>query len=62
MPLGLGKLGDDTLVFSRIDGETFQPAPPNDLPRNWARTVKALERPEVSFHASMGCATRTGPP
>jgi integrase len=50
MQLGLGKLDDDALVFSRFDGKAFVPIPPNDLSRDWARAVKALKMPQVSFH------------
>ena len=44
MLLGLGKLGDDDLVFGRVDGS---PYPPNTLSRDWwrARLVP------VEFHA-----------
>ncbi len=50
LALGLGAAGPDDLVFSRFDGEAFQPVKPNDLSRDWARTVKALDAPKVSFH------------
>jgi integrase len=46
--LGRGKLADDALVFSRLDGS---PLPPNDLSRDWRRFVKARGLPAVAFHA-----------
>jgi integrase len=46
--LGLGKLGDDDLVFARIDGA---PYPPDTLSRDWWRAAIALDLPRVSFHA-----------
>ncbi|MBO0765011.1 MAG: site-specific integrase [Hyphomicrobiaceae bacterium] len=51
MQLGLGKLEDDALVFSRFDGKAFVPIEPNNLSRDWTRAVKALRLPKVSFHA-----------
>jgi integrase len=46
--LGLGKLGDDALVFTTPDG---QPMPPNNLSRDWARFIKARNLPPISFHS-----------
>jgi integrase len=48
MQLGLGRPEPDALVFCRFDGTIY---PPNDLSRDWARAVKALALPKVSFHA-----------
>ncbi|HEY7311277.1 MAG TPA: site-specific integrase [Gemmataceae bacterium] len=49
--LGLGSPENDGLVFYRWgkDGKPV-PIPPNDLSRDWARAVKALDAPKVSFH------------
>jgi integrase len=49
--LGLGKASGDDLVFCTWDREG-RPAliPPNNLSRDWARAVKALDAPGVSFH------------
>jgi len=46
--LGLGRPGDDDLVFCRVDGS---PHWPDNLSRDWARTVRRLKLPIVSFHA-----------
>jgi integrase len=47
---GLGRPGDDALVFARSDGSAY---PPNDLSRDWRRlvSVRGLELPRVPFHA-----------
>jgi integrase len=45
--LGMGKPDADALVFTRADGS---PWPPDDLSRNWRRTVKARNMPVCSFH------------
>lgn len=37
-------------MFNRFNGEAFRPISPNDLSRDWARAVKALQLPAVSFH------------
>jgi integrase len=52
LALGLGKAGADDLVFCTWDRDGRPaPIPPNNLSRDWARTVKALEdAPAVSFH------------
>jgi integrase len=46
--LGLGKPGNDALVFTTPDG---QPMPPNNLSRDWARFLKARNLPSISFHS-----------
>jgi integrase len=46
--LGLGRAGPDDLVFARPDGS---PLSPDNLSRDWRRTVKALRLPAVTFHA-----------
>jgi integrase len=46
--LGLGKIANDTLVFSSIDGEMLWP---DDLTRVWARVISAKNLPKVMFHA-----------
>jgi integrase len=46
--IGLGRLGDDDLVFARADAS---PHPPDNLSRDWRRTVLSLKLPHVSFHA-----------
>lgn len=62
--LGLGKLKDDALIFTTLDG---QPVPPNNLSRDWARFVKARKLPPISFHSlrhshvSMLIASRLDP-
>jgi integrase len=48
LAIGLGRLGDDDLVFARADAS---PHPPDNLSRNWRRTVLSLKLPRVSFHA-----------
>jgi integrase len=48
MKLGLGKLTSDALIFTTPD---FQPMPPNNLSRDWARFVKARKLPPISFHS-----------
>jgi integrase len=45
MALGAGR---PELVFTTIHGE---PIPPNNLSRDWARTIRAKKLPKVSFHA-----------
>jgi integrase len=46
--LGLGRPGDEDLVFARPDGS---PYPPDTLSRDWWRAVNALGLPPVMFHA-----------
>lgn len=48
--LALGLVGADgsDLVFARHDGS---PYPPNSLTFDWARTVRSLKLPIVTFHA-----------
>lgn len=46
--LGLGRLGPDDLVFSRIDGS---PLSPDNLSRDWRRAVKSRKLPAVMFHS-----------
>jgi len=46
--LGIGAAGDDDLVFARPDGS---PLSPDNLSRDWRRTVKRLDLPRVMFHA-----------
>lgn len=48
LTLGLGRLGADDLVFTMPDGS---PRSPDDLSRDWRRTVLALGLPPVMFHA-----------
>jgi integrase len=47
LPLGLGKMTDDTLVFARLDGG---PASPRALTKEW-RTAAVAIGVSVSFHA-----------
>jgi integrase len=46
--LGLGAADDDDLVFARSDGS---PLSPDNLSRDWRRTVRRLDLPRVMFHA-----------
>jgi integrase len=46
--LGLGRAGDDDLVFARPDGS---PYPPVTLSRDWWRAVNSLDLPRITFHA-----------
>lgn len=48
LALGLGKGGDDALVFCRPDG---CPLAPNSVSTEWRRHVAALKLPKVSLHA-----------
>jgi integrase len=48
LALGLGKASDDDLVFARPDSS---PYPPDSLTFDWARTVRRLKLPIVTFHA-----------
>jgi integrase len=47
LALGRGKLDDDALMFTAIDGG---PIPPNNLSRDWWRFVQTRNLPRVSFH------------
>ena len=48
LKLGLGKAGPDDLVFARPDAS---PWPPDSLTADWARTVRMLKLPLITFHA-----------
>ena len=48
LAIGLGRFGDDDLVFARADAS---PHPPNNFSRDWRRTVLSRKLPHVSFHA-----------
>jgi integrase len=48
LALGLGRPGADDLVFTMPDGATRSP---DNLSRDWRRTVLALGLPPVMFHA-----------
>ena len=48
LALGAGRLGPDDLVFTMPDG---RPLSPDNLSRDWRRTVLALKLPAVMFHA-----------
>lgn len=48
LALGLGKAGDDALVFARPDGS---PLLPNSVSTEWRRLVSTLKLPKVSLHA-----------
>jgi integrase len=48
LALGLGGASGDDLVFARYDGS---PYPPDALTWDWARTVRLLKLPPVTFHA-----------
>jgi integrase len=48
LAIGLGRLDGDDLVFARADAS---PHPPDNLSRDWRRTVVTLNLPRVSFHA-----------
>jgi integrase len=47
LALGLGRASEDDLVFGRLDG----PIPPDTLSQEWARLVRQLRLPRVTFHA-----------
>jgi integrase len=47
LALGLGKLPEDALVFSDIEGN---PLSPDKVSRDWARVVVSRKLPPVSFH------------
>jgi integrase len=46
--LALGQGGQPELVFTNIRGEII---PPNNLSRDWARTLRAKKLPHYSFHS-----------
>ena len=46
--MGLGRPGDDDLVFTMADGSALSP---DNLSRDWRRTVLSLGLPRVMFHA-----------
>ena len=46
--MGLGRPGDDDLVFTMADGSALSP---DNLSRDWRRTVLAFGLPRVMFHA-----------
>ena len=48
LALGAGRLGPDDLVFTMPDG---RPLSPDNLSRDWRRTVLAMKLPAVMFHA-----------
>lgn len=48
LALGLGKSSPDDLAFPRPDGTAW---PPDSLTADWARTVRMLKLPRVTFHA-----------
>ncbi len=48
LALGAGRAPDDAPVFARPDGE---PIPPDTLTQEWARLVRILKLPKVTFHA-----------
>ncbi len=47
MALGLGKMPENALLFSTVDGE---PISPNKVSRDWANLVRARKLPKISFH------------
>jgi integrase len=48
LKLGAGRLPDDALLFSTVDGE---PIRPNTVSGAWGRCADAIGLPEVTFHA-----------
>lgn len=48
LALGLGRLGDDDLVFARGDGSAYKP---NTLSQDWRRAMRAHGLPLVRFHS-----------
>jgi integrase len=48
MQLGAGRLADDALVFSTLDGKPFSP---NAASVAWASFAEKIGMPEVTFHA-----------
>jgi integrase len=47
LALGLGRLPDDALVFSDVEGN---PLSPDTVSRDWSNLVIARKLPKVSFH------------
>ena len=48
MQLGIGKLSDDALLFTNVEGK---PLPPDATSTLWAKFAKRIGVPEVTFHA-----------
>jgi integrase len=48
LALGLGGAAPDDLVFPRADGEAWPPDRPSS---NWAKAVRSMKLPKVTFHA-----------
>jgi integrase len=48
LALGLGRLGDDDLVFPMADGSAY---PPDKLSRDWGHAVRDRKLPASSFHS-----------
>src|SRR5262249_33637695 len=48
LTLGLGKAAPNDLAFPRPDGS---PWPPDRLSSNWAKTIRTMKLPTVTFHA-----------
>ncbi|MGD9615131.1 MAG: site-specific integrase [Alphaproteobacteria bacterium] len=48
LALGLGGAAPDDLVFPRADGEAW---PPDRLSSNWAKAIRSMKLPKVTFHA-----------
>jgi integrase len=48
LSLGRGRSSGDDFVFARLEGE---PIPPDTLSQEWARLVRQLKLPKVTFHA-----------
>jgi integrase len=46
--LGLGKLPDDALLFSKLDGS---PQSPRAFSKEWADVAASIGMPEITFHA-----------
>ena len=48
LALGLGKVSPDDLVFARPHASLY---PPDSLTADWARAVRIIQLPKVTFHA-----------
>jgi integrase len=48
MKLGAGKLPDDALLFTTLDG---RPLRPGNVSSDWGETAASIGMPEISFHA-----------
>ncbi len=48
LAVGAGRAPEDALVFARPDGE---PIAPDTLTQEWARLVRIMKLPKVTFHA-----------